>query len=59
MREIRPTTVFTRPTTRLCKNSFSKRLDAPFADSALEPADRADESQDLTYVDIDTFLENF
>ena len=34
-------------------------LDAAFADSVLESADRADESQDLTYVDIDTFLENF
>ena len=34
-------------------------LNAAFADSALEPADRADESQELTYVDIDTFLENF
>ena len=34
-------------------------LDAAFVDSALESADRADESQDLTYVDIETFLANF
>lgn len=34
-------------------------LDAAFADSSLESADQADPSQELTYVDMDTFLENF
>ena len=34
-------------------------LDAAFADSSLESADQADPSQELTYVDIDTFLANF
>jgi len=32
-------------------------LDAAFAGRSLEPPDQADESQELTYVDIDTFLE--
>ena len=34
-------------------------LDAAFADSSLESADQADPPQELTYVDIDTFLANF
>ena len=34
-------------------------LDAAFTDSSLESADQADPSQELTYVDMDTFLENF
>jgi len=34
-------------------------LDAAFADSSLEFLDQADEAQELTYVDIDTFLESF
>ena len=34
-------------------------LDAAFADSSLEFLDQADEPQELTYVDIDTFLESF
>ena len=34
-------------------------LDAAFADSSLESLDQADEPQELTYVDIDTFLESF
>ena len=34
-------------------------LDAAFAGRSLEPPDQADESQELTYVDIDTFLESF
>ena len=34
-------------------------LDAAFADSSLGSPDQADESQELTYVDIDTFLESF
>ena len=31
----------------------------PFADSSLESLDQADEPQELTYVDIDTFLGSF
>lgn len=34
-------------------------LEAAFADSSLESADQADPSQELTYVDIDTFLASF
>jgi len=34
-------------------------LDAAFAASSLESAVQADESQDLTYIDMDTFPENF
>ena len=34
-------------------------LDAAFADSSLESLDQADEPQELTYVDIDTFLGSF
>lgn len=34
-------------------------LDVAFADSPLESPDQADQSQELTYVDIDTFLESF
>jgi len=34
-------------------------LDAAFADRSLESPDQADPSQELTYVDMDTFLENF
>jgi hypothetical protein len=34
-------------------------LDAAFAGRSLEPPYQADESQELTYVDIDTFLESF
>ena len=34
-------------------------LDAAYSDSSLGLSDQADESQDLTYVDIDTFLANF
>ena len=34
-------------------------LDAAYSDSPIESPDQADESQDLTYVDIDTFLESF
>mgnify|MGYP003309616831 CR=1 FL=1 len=34
-------------------------LDAAFGERSLESPYQADESQDLTYVDIDTFLESF
>ena len=34
-------------------------LDAAYSASSIDSPDHADESQDLTYVDIDTFLENF
>ena len=34
-------------------------LDAGFADSSWESVDQADEPQELTYVDIDTFLASF
>ncbi len=34
-------------------------LDAGYADNSISSADEADESQKLTYVDIDTFLESF
>ena len=34
-------------------------LDAAFVDSSLESPNQADQSQELTYVDIDTFLESF
>ncbi len=34
-------------------------LDAAYWDSAIDSPDQADESQDLTYVDIDTFLADF
>jgi len=34
-------------------------LDAAFADNSFESANQADPSQDLTYVDIDTFLASF
>lgn len=34
-------------------------LDAAYMDSSLDSPDQADEPQDLTYVDIDTFLESF
>ncbi|MBI2480904.1 MAG: hypothetical protein HYV60_20420 [Planctomycetia bacterium] len=34
-------------------------LDAAFADRSLESADQTDPSQELTYVDMDTFLANF
>jgi hypothetical protein len=34
-------------------------LDAAYSDSAIDSPDQADESQDSTYIDIDTFLANF
>ena len=34
-------------------------LDAGCADNSISLADESDESQELTYVDIDTFLESF
>ena len=34
-------------------------LDAAYSDSSLGLSDQADESQELTYVDIDTFLATF
>ena len=34
-------------------------LDAAYSDSPIGSPDQADESQELTYVDIDTFLANF
>ena len=34
-------------------------LDAAYSDSSIGTSDHADESQDLTYVDIDTFLTSF
>ena len=34
-------------------------LDASYSGSSIDPADEADQSQELTYVDIDTFLESF
>jgi hypothetical protein len=34
-------------------------LDAAYSDSSIGSSDHADESQDLTYVDIDTFLASF
>ena len=34
-------------------------LDAGSADNSIRSADEADTSQELSYVDIDTFLENF
>lgn len=40
-------------------NELVRELDAAFAYSSLESAHQADPSQELTYVDIDTFLANF
>jgi len=34
-------------------------LDAAYADNSLDSGNQADSSQEWTYVDIDTFLENF
>ena len=34
-------------------------LDAAYSDSSIGSPDQADQSQELTYVDIDTFLESF
>ena len=34
-------------------------LDAAYSDSSVDSPDQADQSQELTYVDIDTFLESF
>ena len=34
-------------------------LDFEFSDSPIESSDQSDESQELTYVDIDTFLASF
>ena len=34
-------------------------LDSAFLDSPIGPPDQADRSQELTYVDIDTFLATF
>jgi len=34
-------------------------LDFDFSDSPIESTDQADEPQELTYVDIDTFLASF
>ncbi len=34
-------------------------LDAAYSASSIDSSDTADEFQDLTYVDIDTFLEHF
>jgi hypothetical protein len=34
-------------------------LDAAYADNLLDSGDQADPSQELTYVDIGTFLANF
>jgi hypothetical protein len=35
------------------------KLDAAWSANSIDSSDTADEFQDLTYVDIDTFLENF
>ena len=35
------------------------QLDATYSGSSIDSPDQADESQELTYVDIDTFLESF
>jgi hypothetical protein len=40
-------------------NELVLELDAAFADSSLESVDQADPSQELTYVDFDTFPANF
>ena len=45
--------------TNALATGFQVQLDAAFADSSLESLDQADEPQELTYVDIDTFLESF
>ena len=34
-------------------------LDAAYSDSSISSPDQADQSQELTYVDIDTFLATF
>ncbi len=34
-------------------------LDATYADNSIDSGDQADSSQELTYVDIATFLESF
>ena len=34
-------------------------LDAAYSGRSIDSPDQADESQELTYVDIDTFLESF
>jgi hypothetical protein len=34
-------------------------LDAAYSDSSIGSPDQADQSQELTYVDIDTFLATF
>ena len=35
------------------------QLDAAYSGSSIDSPDPADQSQELTYVDIDTFLESF
>jgi len=40
-------------------NGMVLELDAAYSASSIDSPDQADESQELTYVDIDTFLENF
>ena len=35
------------------------QLDAAYSGSSIDSPDQADQSQELTYVDIDTFLESF
>ena len=40
-------------------DGFVLELDAAYSDSSIGSLDQADESQDLTYVDIDPFLGTF
>jgi len=41
------------------RTEIAGRTHQRFADGSLESPDQADESQERTYVDIDTFLESF
>ena len=34
-------------------------LDTAYSNSSISSSDQADESRELTYIDIDTFLESF
>ena len=38
---------------------FTPELDAAYSGNSLDAPNEADESHELTYVDIDTFLANF
>ncbi len=40
-------------------DGYVLELDAAYSDSSIGSSDQADESQDLTYVDIDPFLGTF